>query len=99
MGLQSLYHGKFDPKREVHTLKETMTLTDYKVCLIIHICIYRHLYRSLLLQSSGIQAHSAGFQLYSTGIHGASKSTEQQFLRKKDDEYITSYNIFQAHII
>ena len=34
-----------------------------------------------------------------TGICGASKSTEQQGLRKKDDEYITSYNIFQAHII
>ena len=33
------------------------------------------------------------------GIHGASKSTEQQCLREKDDEYITSYNIFQAHII
>ena len=102
MGLQSLYHGKFDPKREVHTLKETMTLTDYKVCLYIHICIYRHLYRSLLLQSSGIQAHSTGFQwngCIPAGIHGASKSTEQQCLRKKDDEYITSYNIFQAHII
>ena len=29
-----------------------------KVCLYIHICIYRHLYRSLLSQSSRIQAHS-----------------------------------------
>ena len=51
-----MYHGKFDPKREVCTLKGTMTLSDYKVCLYIHICIYRHLYRSLLSQSSGIQA-------------------------------------------
>ena len=34
----------------------------------IHICIYRHLYRSLLSQSSGIQAHSAGFQFHSTGF-------------------------------
>ena len=39
-----------------------------KVCLYIHICIYRHLYRSLLSQSSGIQAHSAGFWFHSTGI-------------------------------
>ena len=30
-----------------------------KVCLYTHICIYRHLCRSLLSQSSGIQAHSA----------------------------------------
>ena len=39
-----------------------------KVCLYIHICIYRHLYWSLLLWSSGIQAHSAGFRFHSTGI-------------------------------
>ena len=45
-----------------------MTLMATKVCLHIHICIYRHLYKSLLSQSSGIQAHSAGFQFHSTGI-------------------------------
>ena len=39
-----------------------------KVCSYIHICIYRHLYRSLLSQSSGIQAHSTGFRFHSTGI-------------------------------
>ena len=86
----------------MHTLKGTMILTDYKVCLYIHICIYRHLCRSLLSQSSKIQAHSAGFQrngCIPAGICGASKSTEQQCLKKKDDEYITSYDIFQAHIL
>ena len=45
-----------------------MTLTDHKVCLYIHICIYRHLYRSLLSQSSGIQAHSTGFWFHSSGF-------------------------------
>ena len=29
-GLQLLYHGKFHPKRKVHTLKEKVTLTGYK---------------------------------------------------------------------
>ena len=45
-----------------------MTLMATKVCLHIHICIYRHLYKSLLSQSSRIQAHSAGFWFHSTGI-------------------------------
>ena len=44
-GLQSLYCGKFDPKREVHTLKGTMTLTDYK-----GLFIYTHLYLQALIQ-------------------------------------------------
>ena len=45
MGLQLLYRGKFDPKREVHTLKGTMTLTDYK-----SLFIYKHLYLQALIQ-------------------------------------------------
>ena len=84
-----MYHGKFDSKREVCTLKGSMTLMATKVCLYIHICIYRHLYKSLLSQSSGIQAHSCGFWFHSTGIQrnggipagicGASKSTAPHY--------------------
>ena len=67
MGLQSLYHGKFDPKREVHTLKEIMTLTDYKVCLYIYTFVFTGTYigpfccnpvesNSIPLDSSGMDA-------------------------------------------
>ena len=73
-GLQSLYHGKFDPKREVCTLKGTMTLTDYK-----SLFIYTHLYLQALIQDSGsIPLESGGIWqngCIPAGICGASKST------------------------
>ena len=40
-----MYCGKFDPNREVCTLKATMTLTDYK-----SLFIYTHLYLQALIQ-------------------------------------------------
>ena len=45
MGLQSLHCGKYDPKREVCTLRGTMTLTNYK-----SLFIYTHLYLQALIQ-------------------------------------------------
>ena len=42
-----MYCGKFDPKREVCTLKGTKTLTDYK-----SLFIYTHLYLQALIQVS-----------------------------------------------
>ena len=43
--LQLLYHGEIDPKRKVHTLKWTMTLTDYQSQFI-----YTHLYLEAPIQ-------------------------------------------------
>ena len=77
-----------------------------KVYLYIHICIYRHLYRSLLSQSSRIQAHSERFQFHSTGIRrngcipagicGASKSTDCSCIRLSPGFFVNVSNT-QVH--
>ena len=70
MGLQLLYCGKFDPKREVHTLKGTMTLTDYK-----SLFIYTHLYLQALMQvpSVTIQWNSAEWMHSCRNLWGIKK--------------------------
>ena len=66
MGLQSLYCGKFDPKREVCTLKGTMTLTDYK-----SLFLYTHLYLQALIQvpSVTIQWNPGSFYWIPVPLH------------------------------
>ena len=57
-------------------MKGTMTLTDHKVCSYIHICIYRHLYRSLLSQSSGFLwnlVESSGMDAFLRNLWGIKK--------------------------
>ena len=77
MGLQALHHGKFDPKREVHTLKGIMTLTDYK-----SLFIYTHFYLQALIQVPSVTIQWNG--CIPAGICGASKST----VRLEDALYI-----------
>ena len=61
-----MYHGKFDPKREVCTLKGTMTLTDYK-----SLFIYTHLYLQALIQvpSVTIQYNPGSFRWIPVPFH------------------------------
>ena len=61
-----MYCGKFDPKREVCTLKGTMTLTDYK-----SLFIYTHLYLQALIQvpSVPIQWNPGSFHWIPVPFH------------------------------
>lgn len=52
---KKLSERKMDPKRNVHTLKGTMTLTDYKKNYKSQ--LYKCLYRSILVDSGSIPGH------------------------------------------
>ena len=89
-GLQLFYCGKFDPKREVHALEGTMTVTDYKILFIYTHNIFTGTYtgpsfhnpvesRPILEDSSAIPLECSGIwwsECIPAGICGAWRSSD-----------------------